>query len=148
MDTHPSAFGSSTPDTEVDAIEKVTDEPNSRLMCPCHASGSKVLRSPYAHARIKHIAPVKPWGCLAYGPSSPAAICATLNWHPRSIGSITPHRILLSHGCGSDKVLFHGHAVAAVAAISSDTPKPRWISSRWPMSHYPMCIDAVGRHAP
>ena len=114
-------IGRRTP--KVDAVEKVTgqaqfgaDVPLPRLLV------GKVLRSPHAHARIRHIDTSR----AAALPGVHAVITGT------DLPTITPGatgrhgRITLQEAYVSqevlarDCVLFHGHAVAAVAAMSSD----------------------------
>jgi CO/xanthine dehydrogenase Mo-binding subunit len=114
-------IGRKTP--KVDAIDKVTgraqfgaDVPLPRLLV------GKVLRSPYAHARIRRIDTRK----AAALPGVRAVITGndlpTVTPGTRlGFGTATVHESYLSQEVlARDRVLFHGHAVAAVAATSSD----------------------------
>jgi CO/xanthine dehydrogenase Mo-binding subunit len=105
---------------KVDAIDKVTgraqfgaDVPLSRLLI------GRVLRSPYAHARITRIDTSKAAalpGVMAVitGQDLPALT-------PEGADHATLHEYYLSHEVlAREKVLYHGHAVAAVAATSGE----------------------------
>src|SRR5262245_40552092 len=82
----------------------------------------KVLRSPYAHARIRRIdsrkaAALPGVHAVITGNDLPTLTSGTLGKH----GSTTVRESYLSQEVlARDRVLFHGHAVAAVAATSSD----------------------------
>src|SRR5215510_1882963 len=114
-------IGRRTP--KVDALDKVTGRAQfgADVTLPRLLVG-KVLRSPYAHARIKRIDTSQ----AAMLPGVQAVI--TGNDLPRVIprsaggaGAATAREYYLSHEIlARDKVLFHGHVVAAVAATSSD----------------------------
>jgi CO/xanthine dehydrogenase Mo-binding subunit len=124
VDTRSQRFrviGRRTP--KVDAIDKVTgraqfgaDVPLSRLLM------GKVLRSPHAHAHIRRIDTEK----AAALPGVHAIITShdlpTITPGTRGKqGSATLQESYLSQEVlARDRVLFHGHAVAAVAATSSD----------------------------
>jgi xanthine dehydrogenase molybdenum-binding subunit len=114
-------IGRKTP--KVDAVEKVTgraqfgaDVPLPRLLV------GKVLRSPHAHARIRRIDTSKAAAlpgvrAIITGNDLPTVIPGT----PGGSGRATALECYLSHEVmARDRVLFHGHAVAAVAATSSD----------------------------
>jgi CO/xanthine dehydrogenase Mo-binding subunit len=82
----------------------------------------KVLRSPYAHARITHIDTGK-----AAALPGVMAIITGKDLPSMTLGPAGPHgrasarEYYLSHEIlARDKVLFHGHAVAAVAATSHE----------------------------
>src|SRR5215475_14550951 len=114
-------IGRRTP--KVDALDKVTgraqfgaDVPLPRLLV------GKVLRSPHAHARIRRIDTRK----ASAQPGVHAVI--TGNDMPTvtpgaqlASGIATVHDAYLSQEVlARDRVLFHGHAVAGIAATSSD----------------------------
>lgn len=124
MDTRSQPFrilGRKTP--KVDAIDKVTgraqfgaDIPLPRLLV------GKVLRSPHAHAHIRRVktrnaAALPGVHAVITGDDLPTVSPGA------QIGSgiATVHDAYLSQEVlARDRVLFHGHAVAAVAATSSD----------------------------
>jgi xanthine dehydrogenase molybdenum-binding subunit len=124
VDTRSQPFriiGRKTP--KVDAVDKVTgraqfgaDVPLPRLLV------GKVLRSPYAHARIRRLDTSK----AAALPGVRAVITGddlpTVTPGTQMVsGTATIHESYLSQEVlARGKVLFHGHAVAAVAATSSD----------------------------
>lgn len=124
MDTSLQPFrviGRRTP--KVDAVDKVTgraqfgaDVPLPRLLV------GKVLRSPYARARILRIDTSKAAAlpgvrAIITGNDLPTVTPST----PGGSGRATVLEYYLSHEVmARDRVLFHGHAVAAVAAASSD----------------------------
>jgi xanthine dehydrogenase molybdenum-binding subunit len=108
---------------KVDAVDKVTgraqfgaDVPLPRLLV------GKVLRSPYAHARITRIdthkaAALPGVRAVITGNDLPAVTPGT----QMGSGTATVHESYLSREVlARGRVLFHGHAVAAVAATSSD----------------------------
>jgi CO/xanthine dehydrogenase Mo-binding subunit len=107
----------------VDAIDKVTGRAQfgADVALPRLLVG-KVLRSPYAHARIRRIDTSKVAalpGVLAIitGKDLPTVTPGTT----RGSGSATAREYYLSHEVlARDKVLFQGHALAAVAATSSE----------------------------
>jgi xanthine dehydrogenase molybdenum-binding subunit len=113
-------LGHKTP--KVDAIDKVTGRAQFGADVPLpHLLVGKVLRSPHAHARIRHLDTCK----AAALPGVHAVITGN------DLPSVTPgaqmaactatvHEAYLSQEVlARDRVLFHGHAVAAVAATSS-----------------------------
>jgi xanthine dehydrogenase molybdenum-binding subunit len=114
-------IGRKTP--KVDAIDKVTgraqfgaDVPLPRLLV------GKVLRSPYAHARITridtHKAAALPGVHAVITDNDLPTVTPGTQMGP---GTTTVHESYLSQEVlARDRVLFHGHAVAAVAATSSD----------------------------
>ncbi len=125
MDTRSQPFrviGRRTP--KVDAIDKVTgraqfgaDVPLPRLLV------GKVLRSPHAHAYIRRIdtgkaAALPGVHAIITSHDFPAITPGTLGKQ----GSATLQESYLSQEVmARDRVLFHGHVVAAVAATSSDS---------------------------
>ena len=124
MDTQTRTFrviGRRTP--KVDALDKVTGRAQfgADVTLPRMLVG-KVLRSPYAHARIKRIDTSK----AAALPGVKAVI--TGNDLPQiTLGASGPGGVATAREyyvsreiLARDKVLFHGHVVAAVAAISSE----------------------------
>ncbi len=124
MDTQSQTFrvlGRQIP--KVDALEKVTGRAQfgADITLP-RALECKVLRSPYAHARITRIdtsrATALP-GVMAVisGQDLPTLTPGA----PGAYGTTTVRDYYLSHEVlARDKVLFHGQPVAAVAATSSD----------------------------
>src|SRR5262247_616389 len=108
---------------KVDALDKVTGRAQfgADVTLPRMLVG-KVLRSPCAHARIKHIDTSKAAALpgvkaiitghdlprVTLGAPGPGGVATTREYY----GS----REILAR----DKVLFHGHVVAAVAAVSSE----------------------------
>jgi CO/xanthine dehydrogenase Mo-binding subunit len=114
-------IGRRTP--KVDAIDKVTGRAQfgADVALPRVLVG-KVLRSPHAHARLRRIDPSKAAalpGVLAIitGGDLPMVTPGA----PKGSGSATAREYYLSHEVlARDKVLFHGHAVAAVAATSGE----------------------------
>src|SRR4030095_14112248 len=123
MDISPSPrtfriIGRRTP--KVDALDKVTGRAqfSADVALPRMLMG-KVLRSPYAHARIKRIDTSKAATLtgvkaiitgndlpqIALGASGPGGVATAREYYVS--------REILAR----DKVLFHGHVVAAVAAI-------------------------------
>ena len=114
-------IGRRTP--KVDALDKVTGRAQfgADVALPRMLVG-KVLRSPCAHARIKHIDTSK----AAALPGVKAVI--TGNDLPRiTLGAPGPGGVATAREynvsreiLARDKVLFHGHVVAAVAAVSSE----------------------------
>jgi xanthine dehydrogenase molybdenum-binding subunit len=124
VDAQPQPFrilGRRTP--KVDAIDKVTgraqfgaDVPVARLLI------GKVLRSPYAHARIRRIdvsqaAALPGVRAIITGRDLPSL--APSPAAGRS-GATVREYYLSQEVLARDRVLFHGHAVAAVAATSGD----------------------------
>ena len=124
MDTQPRTFrviGRRTP--KVDALDKVTGRAQfgADVALPRMLVG-KVLRSPYAHARIMRIDTSKAAALpgvkavitghdlprLRLGASGPGGVATAREYNVS--------REILAR----DKVLFHGHVVAAVAAVSSE----------------------------
>src|ERR671935_3144616 len=114
-------IGRRTP--KVDALDKVTGRAQfgADVVLPRVLVG-KVLRSPHAHARIRRIDTSKAAalpGVLAIitGRDLRTVTPGTI----RGSGSATAREYYLSHEVlARDKVLFHGHAVAAVAAPSRE----------------------------
>ena len=101
-----------------DGVDKVTGRAqygaDVQLMGLLH---SKVKRSPYAHARIKSIDTKE---AEAY-----PGVKAVITWRDLPLGAISQedlgkdikYKRISDHVLASDKVLFKGHAVAAVAAV-------------------------------
>jgi xanthine dehydrogenase molybdenum-binding subunit len=114
-------IGHKTP--KVDAIDKVTGRAQfgADVSLPRLLVG-KVLRSPYAHARIKHIevhqaAALPGVHAVITGDDLPTLAPGT----QMASGTVTAHDSYLSQEVlARGRVLFHGHAVAAVAATSID----------------------------
>jgi xanthine dehydrogenase molybdenum-binding subunit len=114
-------IGRRTP--KVDALDKVTGRAQfgADVILPRLLVG-KVLRSPYAHARIKRIDTSK----AAAFPGVQAVIMGhdlprILPGVAGGAGAASAREYYLSHEIlARDKVLFHGQVVAAVAAASSD----------------------------
>lgn len=108
---------------KVDAVDKVTGRAQfgADVSLPRMLAG-KVLRSPYAHARIKHIDTHKAAalsGVMAVitGTDFPALAPGM----PRASGRATAREFYLSQEVmARGKALFHGHAIAAVAATSHE----------------------------
>ena len=114
-------IGRRTP--KVDALDKVTGRAQfgADVALPRQLVG-KVLRSPYAHARIKRIDTRKATALpgikavitghdlpqIVLGASGPGGVATAREYYVS--------REILAR----DKVLFHGHVVAAVAAISNE----------------------------
>jgi xanthine dehydrogenase molybdenum-binding subunit len=114
-------IGRRTP--KVDALDKVTGRAQfgADVTLPRMLVG-KVLRSPYAHARIKRIDTSKAAALpgvkviitgndlpkLTLGAAGPGGVATAREYY-------VSHEIL-----ARDKVLFHGHIVAAVAAMSRE----------------------------
>jgi CO/xanthine dehydrogenase Mo-binding subunit len=124
MNTRSQSFriiGRRTP--KVDVLDKITGRAQfgADVTLPRMLVG-KVLRSPYAHARIMSIDTSKA-GAL---PGVMAIITAAdlpviTPGAPGMYANVTARESYLSHEVlARDKVLFHGQAVAAVAAISND----------------------------
>ena len=124
METRSQLFriiGRKTP--KVDAIDKVTGRAQfgADISLPRLLVG-KVLRSPYAHARIKHIdihqAVALPGVHAVITGNDLPTLTPGIQL---SSGTVTAHESYLSQEVlARDRVLFHGHAVAALAATSSD----------------------------
>ena len=101
-----------------DGVDKVTGRAqygaDIQLMGLLHA---KVLRSPHAHARIKSVDTSE---AEAY-----PGVKAVITWKDMPLGDFsqedlgndTKYKRISDHVLASDKVLFKGHAVAAVAAV-------------------------------
>lgn len=114
-------IGKTTP--KIDGIDKVTGRSKfgADVSLPAMLIG-KVLRSPYAHARIKSIDTKK-----AEALSGVKAVITSLdipemvrNCRGRQ-GIITDREFYLSQELiAREKTLFHGHAVAAVAAVDKN----------------------------
>ena len=124
MDTPAQPFrviGRRTP--KVDAIDKVTGRAQfgADISLPRLLVG-QVLRSPYAHARITRIdtsqaAALPGVRAVLTGKDLPSVRPGT----PGAPGSVTRQDAYLSQEVlARDKVLFHGHVVAAIAATSSE----------------------------
>jgi xanthine dehydrogenase molybdenum-binding subunit len=124
VDTRSEPFriiGRKTP--KVDAIDKVTGRAQfgADVSLPRLLVG-KVLRSPHAHARIRRIdirqaAALPGVHAVITGNDLPTVTPGA----PMAAGTVTAHDSYLSQEVlARDRVLFHGHAVAAVAATSSD----------------------------
>ncbi len=137
-------IGRKTP--KVDAIDKVTgraqfgaDVPLPRLLV------GKVLRSAYAHARIRRIdtsiaAALPGVHAIITGNDLPTVTPGT----PGRSGSATIQESYLSQEVlARDRVLFHGHAVAAVAATSSDIAEAALELIRVEYEPLPYVLDAV-----
>ena len=104
-----------------DGLEKVTG--SARYGADINLPGllhGKVLRSPHPHARIKSIDPTR---ALAL-PGVKAVVTSTEMAQPRGAlvdlgeGAMMNPRFLSNNCLAADKVLYKGHAVAAVAATS------------------------------
>jgi xanthine dehydrogenase molybdenum-binding subunit len=137
-------IGRKTP--KVDAVDKVTgraqfgaDVPLPRLLV------GKVLRSPYAHARIRRIDSSQAEGlpgvhAVITGNDLPTVTPGT----PRRHGSATVQESYLSQEVlARDRALFHGHAVAAVAAASSDIAEAALELIQVEYEPLPYVLDAV-----
>ena len=124
MDTQPRTFrviGRRTP--KVDALDKVTGRAQfgADVSLPRMLAG-KVLRSPYAHARITRIDTSKA--------AALPGVKAVITGHdlPRiRLGESGPGGVATAREynvsreiLARDKALFHGHVVAAVAAVSHE----------------------------
>jgi xanthine dehydrogenase molybdenum-binding subunit len=114
-------IGRKTP--KVDALDKVTGRAQfgADISLPRLLVG-KVLRSPYAHARIKHIdihqAVALPGVHAVITGNDLPTLTPGIQL---SSSTVTAHESYLSQEVlARDRVLFHGHAVAALAATSSD----------------------------
>jgi xanthine dehydrogenase molybdenum-binding subunit len=87
-----------------------------------HLSGmlyGKVLRSPYAHARIKSIDTSQAEALPGVKAIVTGADLATLADKVEDMGEGSVNLRYLSNNCmAKGKVLYHGHAIAAVAAIN------------------------------
>jgi xanthine dehydrogenase molybdenum-binding subunit len=108
-------IGRRTP--KVDAIDKVTGRAQfgADVALP-RVSVGKVLRSPHAHARIRRIDTTK-----AAALPGVLAIVTGEDLPTLTPSSATAREYSLSHEVlARGKVLFHSHAVAAVAATSSE----------------------------
>jgi xanthine dehydrogenase molybdenum-binding subunit len=137
-------IGRKTP--KVDAIDKVTgraqfgaDVPLPRLLV------GKALRSPYAHARIKRIdtskaAELPGVHAVITGDDLPRVTPGTPGRH----GSATIQESYLSQEVlARDRALFQGHAVAAVAATSSDIAEAALELIQVEYEPLPYVLDAV-----
>jgi CO/xanthine dehydrogenase Mo-binding subunit len=137
-------IGRKTP--KVDAIEKVTgraqfgaDVPLPRLLI------GKVLRSPYAHARIRRIdtteaAALPGVRAVITGQDFPTLTPGVAG----PAGVVTIHESYLSQEVmARDKVLFHGQAVAAVAATSSHIAEAALACIRVEYEPLPHVLDPV-----
>jgi xanthine dehydrogenase molybdenum-binding subunit len=124
VDTRSQPFrilGRKTP--KVDAIDKVTGRAQfgADVSLPRLLVG-KVLRSPHAHARIRGIdvrqaAALPGVHAVITGNDLPTVTPGA----PMAAGTATAYDAYLGQEVlARDRVLFHGHAVAAVAATSSD----------------------------
>ena len=114
-------LGQRTP--KVDAVDKITGRAQfgSDIRPPGMLVG-KVLRSPIAHARIKSIDTSRAKAlsgvkAVVTGKDLPDISAGA----PGPVGSVTAKDYYSSKELlARDKVLYHGHPVAAVAAISGD----------------------------
>lgn len=152
MDSRSQPFrilGRKTP--KVDAIDKVTgraqfgaDVPLPRLLI------GKVLRSPHAHARIRRIDTLK----AAALPGVHAVITGddlptVTPGAQLAAGTATVHDTYLSQEVlARDRVLFHGHAVAAVAATSSAIAEAALALIEVEYEPLPYVLDAVEAMGP
>ena len=154
MDTahRPQTFriiGRRTP--KVDALDKVTGRAQfgADVTLPRMLVG-KVLRSPYAHARIKRIDTSK----AAALPGVRAVIMG--NNLPRvTLGVAGPGGVATAREyyvsreiVARDKVLFHGHVVAAVAAISVEIAEAAVDLIEVEYEELPHVIDPVAAMQP
>jgi CO/xanthine dehydrogenase Mo-binding subunit len=131
---------------KVDAIEKVTGRAQfgADITLPRMLVG-KVLRSPHAHARLTRIdtsqAAALP-GVMAIitGKDFPVATPGA----PRMSGQMTARECYMSHEViAREKVLFHGHAVAAVAATADDIAEEALSLMHVEYEPLPHVLDAV-----
>ena len=136
---------------KVDAIAKVTGRAQfgADVMLPRLLVG-KVLRSPHAHAVITHIdttaAEALP-GVMAVitGADFPVITPGV----PSAQGTATAHDAYRSHEImARDKVLFHGHAVAAVAATSDDIAEAALDLIQVEYTVLPHVLDAIDAMQP
>jgi len=103
-----------------DGVDKVTGR--AKYGADIHMAGllhGKVLRSPHAHARIRSI----DTGRAKALPGVRAVITAMdlpiVGQNPHgSVGSMSGPRVMAENDLALEKVLYKGHAVAAVAAVS------------------------------
>jgi xanthine dehydrogenase molybdenum-binding subunit len=142
-------IGRRTP--KVDAIDKVTGRAQfgADVSLPRTLVG-KVLRSPYAHARIRRIdtsqAAALP-GVMAVitGKDLPVIRPGV----PGASGSASAREYYLSHEVmARDKVLFHSHAVAAVAATSDDIAEAALDLIQVEYDELPHVLDPVAAMQP
>ncbi|HEX9870067.1 MAG TPA: molybdopterin cofactor-binding domain-containing protein, partial [Candidatus Tectomicrobia bacterium] len=147
METRSQPFriiGRKTP--KVDAIDKVTgraqfgaDVPLPRLLL------GRVLRSPYAHARIRRIdirqaVALRGVHAVITGDDLPTLTSGT----QMASGTVTVHESYLGQEVlARDRVLFHGHAVAAVAATSIDIAEAALALIQVEYEPLPYVLDAV-----
>jgi CO/xanthine dehydrogenase Mo-binding subunit len=137
-------IGRRTP--KVDAIDKVTgraqfgaDVPLPRLLV------GKILRSPHAHARIRHIdtsraAALPGVHAVITGRDLPTITPGATGGH----GGVTPQEAYISQEVmARDRVLFHGHALAAVAATSGDIAEAALALVRVQYEPLPYVLDPV-----
>ena len=152
MDTRSQPFrilGRKTP--KVDAIDKVTgraqfgaDVPLPRLLI------GKILRSPHAHARIRRIDTRKASAlpgvhAIITGDDLPTVTPGA----QLTAGTATVHDAYLSQEVlARDRVLFHGHAVAAVAATSSDIAEAALALIEVEYEPLPFVLDPVEAMGP
>jgi xanthine dehydrogenase molybdenum-binding subunit len=137
-------IGRRTP--KVDAVDKVTgraqfgaDVPLPRLLV------GKILRSPHPHARIRHIdtaaaAALPGVHAVITGRDLPTVTPGATGGH----GGVTPQEAYISQEVmARDRVLFHGHAVAAVAATSGDIAEAALALIRVQYEPLPYVLDPV-----
>ena len=106
---------------KVDGIEKITGQAKfgADVKLPRMLVG-KVLRSPHAHARIRRIDTGRTealHGVAAVVTGSDLPMIVPGAEGPYGVASSREH-YMSKEVLARDKVLFHGHAVAAVAAVS------------------------------
>jgi xanthine dehydrogenase molybdenum-binding subunit len=147
VDTRSQPFriiGRKTP--KVDAIDKVTGRAQfgADVSLPRLLVG-KVLRSPHAHARIRRIdirqaAALPGVHAVITGNDLPTVTPGA----PMAAGTATAYDAYLSQEVlARDRVLFHGHAVAAVAATSSDIAEAALALIQVEYEPLPFVLDPV-----
>jgi len=142
-------IGRKTP--KVDAIDKVTGRAQfgADVRLP-HLLVGKVLRSPHAHARIRRIDTSKAVAlpgvhAVITGNDLPTVRPGA----PMAAGIATLHDAYLSQEIlARDRVLFHGHAVAAVAATSSAIADEALDLIHVEYESLPYVLDAVAAMQP
>ncbi len=102
-----------------DGLEKVTGQ--ARFGADVHLSGmlhGKILRSPHAHARVKSIDPSRALALPGVKAVATSADLPQLSGRPVEVaeGAALNPRFLSNNILAADKVLYRGHAIAAVAA--------------------------------
>ena len=88
----------------------------------------KVLRSPHAHARIKSINTSKAEALPGVRAVITAQDFPKADDRIANLGEMAVNvKYLSNNAMAFDKVLYKGHAVAAVAATMPTLPKKRWV---------------------